>query len=57
MKTYMNISTIANSDDNDFMCSVDKILMENEKKNFKSEIHYSYANGVFTALIIGYMGS
>ena len=56
MKKYQNISTIANSNDTEFMRSIDKILMENEKKNFKSEIHYSYANGTFTALILGYIG-
>lgn len=54
MKKYQNIYTIANSDNNEFMRSVDKVLMENKKKNFQSEIHYSYANSTFTALILGY---
>ena len=56
MKKYQNISVIANFDDTEFMRSVNKFLMENEKKNFKSEIHYSYANDTFTALILGYIG-
>lgn len=56
MKVYQRIASIANPNNNVFMEEMSKALKQNEKDNFQSEIHYSYANGTFTVLILGYTG-
>ena len=56
MKTYRRINNIANPNSNIFMEEIAKALEQNEKNNYQSEIHYSYADGTFTALILGYTG-
>ena len=56
MKVYQRIASIANPDHNVFMEETAKALKQNEKDNFQSEVHYSYANDTFTVLILGYTG-
>lgn len=56
MKTYRRINSIANPNNNVFMEQIGKALEQNEKDNLQSEVHYSYSNGTFTVLILGYTG-
>ena len=56
MKVYQRIASIANPNNDVFMAEMSKALKQNEKDNFQSEVHYSYANGTFTVLILGYTG-
>ena len=56
MKKYQRINNIANPNSDVFMEKVAEALKRNEKDYFQSEIHYSYANDTFTALILGYIG-
>ena len=56
MKLYQRINSIANPNNNVFMEEMAKALKQNEKDNYQSEIHYSYADGTFTVLILGYTG-
>ena len=56
MKIYQRIANIANPNNNVFMEEMAKALKQNEKDNYQSEIHYSYADGTFTVLILGYTG-
>jgi hypothetical protein len=56
MKTYQRIANITNSNHNVFLEEMSKALRQNEKDNFQSEVHYSYSNGTFTVLILGYTG-
>lgn len=56
MKCYQRINSIANPNNNIFMEETAKALEQNHKDNLQSEVHYSYANGTFTVLILGYIG-
>jgi hypothetical protein len=55
MKSYQRINSIANPNSDVFMEEMAEALRRNEKDYFQSEVHYSYANGTFTVLILGYI--